>query len=517
MTPISRSTRWVALSALSLATCLVPVTVPAATPGSPFATRPHIEVTTSDFVLITPDDEPTARARALQIVRFRRILESLLGVPLRSTLPTTIFALDDVSWTRFAQPRPGMAGYFTAQSFAADLLFDVSVPGRQPMELALHEYTHHLLRTRGARQIPPFFDEGLAELFGTAHASARALRFSLRRDHLALLRGSNWIPFEQLIEVNRKDAHYLDSSLARQFYAQSWATLYHALASSPTDRRLSAFLDALRDGTADPATVTAAAERLVGHGASVANAAISRSVMARDAPLEFMIRLPRDSEPVPMSARVLGADEHDLRLGELLLRLGNRATLARGLFRGVPETSAFAARARVGAALAVLQSGDLQFAAALLDEPELSRNLDTATDVQLGRGLLQLSLSEVEVAGVVQTARLRRLVRARVLFAAALEAPCCWLEATQGYVLATLALRQPEPGLLPRAQRAFEAAPANPDLAAALALVHESEGHAAQATTYWTHAARNLRDGPARSRILQRLRNGASAARSDLD
>lgn len=465
--------------------------------------RGFTEVTTTDFVLIAPEGEPRARALAAQIVTFRRALESLLGTPLRSTTATTIFALGGEDWTRYAQPRPGMAGYFAAQPFATDLMFDASMPGQQPLELMLHEYTHHLLRTLGPLGLPPFVDEGLAEVLGTARFSPRAVRFPVRPDHLALLRASPWLPFEDLVEVRRRDPHYLDPAPARRFYAQAWATMFYVLsAEAGAPRQLPAYLETLRGGRE---RAESAVERLVGHSMADANDAISRFVLARVPPRDWVIRLPAEAEPAGMSVRRLGSDEYGVRLGELLLRLGNRGTLARALFRAVPADSPFAGRAQVGAALAVLQSGDLQFAAALLDDPALARDLDPATTVHLARGLLQLSLPGAELRSETEALRVQRLARARDLFAAALAAPCCWLEATHGHVLSMLALQRPSPELLDEALRALAAAPTNPELAVAVALVHETQGRAAEALPYWAAAARSLQQGPARSRILERL------------
>jgi hypothetical protein len=473
--------------------------------GAGDAAHDYTEVTTPDFVLLSADGEARAQEFARQIVSFRLALESLLGVPLRSSLPTTIFALDGAAWTRFAQPRPGMAGYFTAQAFAADLMFDASTPGRQPVELLLHEYTHHLLRTLGPARLPPFVDEGLAEVFGTAQFAPRGVRFELRADHVALLRGSAWLPFEQLAAVRRRDAHYLDYPLARQFYAQAWATMFYVVAADGVRRqRLPAYLHALRGATAG-ADTAGVAEALLGRQPEEANKAVSRFLLARPAPRDAVIQIRQEESASPMALRRVGRDEYDVRLGELLLRLGNRATLARGLFRTVPPQSAFSARARVGAALAVLQSGDREFAAALLDEPALAQGLDAATGVALARGLLQLAVPGPELESLAEAVRVQRLARARELFAAALETPCCGLEATHGYVLAVIALQRPEPGLLARALRAHAAAPSNSELAVAVALIHETEGRAAEARAYWAAAARNLQEGPARSRILERM------------
>jgi hypothetical protein len=548
--------------------------------------RTYTELVTPHFTLLTMQDARQARAVAQRLWAFRLALESRLGVSLESSVPVSIFALEGEDWRRYAQPRSGLAGGFSAQPFAVDLMFDASAGDRHALELTLHEYTHHLLRALGIgpSRLPPFLDEGLAELLGSARFGARALRLAPRPDHLAQLDAAPWLPFDRVLEVGRRDAEYVEHAPARMFYAQAWGTAFFVLGSEdPRQPRLPAYVAALReidpglDAGARAVLQRRAAEALVGVPVARANEAIGRFLRGAGRGGELALALPRAAlAPVPASVRRIGQDEYDVRLAELMLRLGNRATLARGLLRAVPAGSPLAPRARVGAALAVLQSGERPFAAALLDDPALEVGVDAATAVQLARGLLQLGLpSAAEVAasrgdaaadagpvpgatsdgatmaaglesapvtGVRATGataaassmargagaaaggtaeesalRLRRLERARALFAQAREAPGGGTEAAWGYVVATLALQRREPGLFDLAVEAYATAPGNPDLAVAVALVHEAEGRPAEAQRFWAEAVRNLRPGPERDRILGRMAHAGSAAHADTD
>ena len=519
-------------AAVAIAMALLVIPALALTTGlrtaaaAPRSAREYTELATPHFTLLTAQGPDEARAVAQRLWAFRLALEALLGAPLESSVPVTIFALDGEDWRRYAAPRSGLAGWFSAEPFAADLMFDASTKPRQALELTLHEYTHHLLRALGAgpQRLPPFLDEGLAELFGAARFTPRELRFEPRVDHLALLRGESWMPFERALEVGRRDAEYLEHGPARLFYAQAWATAYYVLATDATRGRqpLPAYLAALReiDVDADAASrervQRRAAEQLLGHGADAANDAIRSALLRRGALGDVVLRLPRAAlQPVPMSVRHVEVEEFELRLAELMLRLGNRATLARGLLRAVPEGSPFAPRARVGAALAVLQSGERPYATALLDDPALEGGIDAGTGVRLARGLLQLGLpssdelaatgARADVDATEAGARRLRLERARRLFAAALSTPGVAAEATWGHVVATLALGLREPELLDRAVQAYATAPGNPELAVAVALAHEAEGHRAEARRFWMEAVRNLRPGAERERILARL------------
>jgi hypothetical protein len=543
---------WAILLALALAGVLA---APLAAREAVREVRTYTELVTPHFTLLTTQDARRARGVAQRLWAFRLALESRLGVSLDSSVPVSIFALEGEDWQRYAQPRSGLAGGFSAQPFAVDLMFDASAGERHALQLTLHEYTHHLLRSLGIgpSRLPPFLDEGLAELFGAAQFGARALRLAPRPLHLAQLRGSPWLPFERALEVGRRDAEYVEHAPARTFYAQAWGTAFFVLATEdPRRPRLPAYVAALRE--IDPALDAGgravlqrrAAEALVGVPAARANEVIGRFLLGEERSGELRLPLPRAAlGPVPATVRRIGQEEFDVRLAELMLRLGNRAMLARGLLRTVPAGSPLAPRARVGAALAVLQSGERPFAAALLDDPALEAGVDAATAVQLARGLLQLGLPSVaeaapepgsvpgaspsSAAGVDPTAasavassmaadaapsavtaeesalRVLRLERARALFARARGTAGGGTEATWGYVVATLALRRREPDLFDLAVEAYATAPGNPDLAVAVALVHEAEGRAAEAQRFWAAAARNLRPGPERDRIIGRM------------
>jgi hypothetical protein len=161
--------------------------------------------------------------------------------------------------------------------------------------------------------------------------------------------------------------------------------------------------------------------------------------------------------------------------------------------------------------MARLQAGRREESAALADRAAVRPDLPPESAVILGRVLFQLSLATGRPDEPSPELRRVRAERARELFASALAAPDSWLEATNGYVLTSIALDRRESDLLRRAEAAFAAAPTSSELAVALALLHDLEGRTTEARRYWTAAARNLHDGPARLRVLRELGQSASA------
>jgi hypothetical protein len=468
-----------------------------------------LRLQSADFVLWTTHAESRARQLAGDVSRFRRAVEALLGLQLPPGLPTRIFAMDAATWRDLGASRTGTAGLFVAHPFSADLLFDASTTAPLALELMFHEYVHYLLRTLRPEGHPAFFDEGLAEALSAVRFDRDRLRIALRPDHLQRLRRGAWLPFDRLVEVRRRDPHYVEPELAQAFYAQSWATVYFSLATTTADeRRAVRYLRALDAG--EPAHEAAA--MLAGVPPEGANAEIRDFFFGPNAPAEIELFFAPDADASRAGLQAVDATTYRLALGELALRLGQRADRAAALFESTADPDPVRrARSEVGLAMARLQAGRRAESAALADRVAVPPDLPPESAVVLGRVLFQLSLATGRPDEPSAALRRVRAERARALFATALEAPYSWLEATNGYVLTSIALDRRESDLLGRAEAAFAAAPTSSELAVALALLHDLERRPTEARRYWTAAARNLQDGPARLRVLRELGQSTAA------
>ncbi|MGH8286884.1 MAG: hypothetical protein ACRETT_14125, partial [Steroidobacteraceae bacterium] len=321
-------------------------------------------------------------------------------------------------------------------------------------------------------------------------------------EHVAFLRRREWIPFERLLAIERRDAEYVDHTLAPAFYAQAWATMYYAVAAnSAFGNRL---LDCIRDLNSGVARAEAV-EALIGDTMAHANREIARFVLSRKPLPVAEIRVGGIADERSFALRRLNESERILMLAELLIRLGNRTETALTLLRSVHGQESELVRARIGAGLAHLQAGDRMRALDVLDAVEPTVDLSHAAAVMLGRGLFELSVHPNSGSEELSDLQQRHLNRARALFAGALRDPRSWIEATNGYVLASLALHAQDESLVQLASKAYLAAPKNAELAVSLAILHELNDRKTVARCYWTEAVRNLHEGPRRSRILQEL------------
>ena len=152
------------------------------------AERRYMELSTAQLTLVSEAGEAETRQIAQRIGMFRAAVELALGVSLPDAIHTRIYALSGRDWKSYAQPRAGVSGYFLSHPASSDLMFNVDDDDGKAFELIFHEYVHHVLRTSWAGEVPPFLDEGLAEVFSTARFDQGAVRIEPRLDYIRLLR-----------------------------------------------------------------------------------------------------------------------------------------------------------------------------------------------------------------------------------------------------------------------------------------------------------------------------------------
>jgi|GEM_PF-2493513 len=469
--------------------------------------RRYLQLTTDELTLVSSVSESRTRQIAAQVGMFRAAVEQVLGLSLPAALPTRIYALSSEDWARYAQPRPGVAGYFLPHPFSSDLLFDAGDELSGAYELVFHEYMHYILRATWGGRVPAYLDEGLAEAFGSASFRDGTLMLEPRADYLSYLRSHEWMPFERLFSVKRHDAEYVDHALAPAFYAQAWATAYYALATRPGfGASITAYVHDLESGAAP----VPAADRLVGGVSTLEHRDMLRTLQKHRRVPIAQIPAAERSKAAAGRLRALEGQESTFELGELLLRMSGRHRQALEVFEEVKEQCPLTARACVGLGWSHLQAGDTERAASLFDRAAAAGTMDRRTAVDLGRGLFQVAAAASQGWERPSGTTRDRLIRARTLFESAIQDDSTRLEAVNGYVLARIALDERDASLVSLAQSAYRLAPNSSELAVGLALLHELDGKKDIARGYWRQAARNTHTGPMRARILDALNEAES-------
>jgi len=481
-----------------------------------------LEARIDDFVLVTDAKEAYTRDTLRDFAVFKQALGVLApltrGVP---RIPTQMFALDAGHWRSFA-PGPGVAGFFLPQAHVNFIVFDRTPAGMRSREVVFHEYMHYVLYNGSEVPLPPWWAEGVAELFSTITEHDGKIDFGLTpRARKAEFAYFDLMPTSMLLSVDHDSPEYRRHTMTPMFYPQSWLTAHYMLVGRPErGRQVQRYLREIAAGKLVDDAVQAAFGismseldeeiRAYRREGRIRGYRLTLSTPLRDAKDVVIRKLP---EPVALARLALaglatgndvaGAEQRAQRALELdpSLPLAS-AALAQVRFREGRDAEALelARRAAVGDPQAVAASGRVQW---LLVERALQPKKTGADGEATVEALIDEVVSQEEGRREPAAAEVATLQAARAQLLRITGHEEHGLEATL-VVLAVdelLGDRKPEEQFAV-VQPAAMRYPTHPEIAVAEARIHLQMGHRSAAIAAGSRAARYARS-PAWRRWLE--------------
>ena len=242
---------------LATAFCLLAV-LPAEQPVS--AKDTWLSVRSKNFFLVGNSSEKEIRGVAARLEQFRDVFSRLFPkLTFTSPVPTTVLVFkSDNSYKPFKPLADGkvvsVSGYFQPGREVNYITLTTEKREGNPYAVIFHEYVHLLVNnTLGKTNVPPWFNEGLAEYYSTFRVEddQKVYLGNLIEPHLLLLRSSQLFPLEKLFSVDYYSLERNKHETRGIFYAQSWALLHYLIQGNDGKRRLQlgVFLDLLRSNT----------------------------------------------------------------------------------------------------------------------------------------------------------------------------------------------------------------------------------------------------------------------------
>ncbi len=211
------------------------------------------------FEVYSQDGEAPARGALRWLEQLRATVRQETGVDVAGHTPVRVIGFH--SETEYARYRmtPTADAYFMA---AGDRNYIVMPSlGEETFPLAAHEYAH-LIQHAASRRFPPWWSEGLADLFSTLRIDRRGSRIGgPLPGRLSVLRHTRWMPLEQLMSMPANSPLRGQRATSALFYAESWA-LTGMLALSPAYRPcFGALTAALAAGVDGPSALLSACHK----------------------------------------------------------------------------------------------------------------------------------------------------------------------------------------------------------------------------------------------------------------
>ncbi len=220
-----------------------------------------IKLTSPNFELYTTDGERDGRQT---LVLFEQVRDFFMRVKSQATttrLPVTIVGFRSEKEFRPYRPNESAAAYYVGDEQRDYIV--MGGLGAEHTPTAIHEYMHLLVRHSGLK-MPPWVNEGFAEVYSTLKPNAGQILLGTAPQGRGLaLSQSKWLPLTKLIGIDHDSPEYNEKDRAGLFYAQSWMLVHMLMLGKDYRDGFTKFVVALHDtGSAEQAFETAYRKKL---------------------------------------------------------------------------------------------------------------------------------------------------------------------------------------------------------------------------------------------------------------
>jgi tetratricopeptide (TPR) repeat protein len=221
-----------------------------------------IRLHSANFELYTSAGVRNARDTLKEFERVRSFFLQALGGPVAKPLPVRLVAFSNAKEYEPYRPNEFATAYYH-ETLERDYIV-MSHGGADTFPVAVHEYVHLLVRHAGMK-LPPWLNEGIAELYSTLKPIGDKVLVGdlIPGRHQALLR-EKWAPLDVILAADHNSPYYNEKNKAGSLYNEGWALTHMLFFREEYRPKFSQFIRAV-----DTATPSAEALKQV-YGRSVA-------------------------------------------------------------------------------------------------------------------------------------------------------------------------------------------------------------------------------------------------------
>jgi hypothetical protein len=193
---------------------------------APAADPKWIQLENENFHMYSSAGARDSRDALNYFERIRSFFIQLTGKPPAKPLPVYIIAFGSEKEYEPYRFREFAIAYYTGHAERDYIVMGKT--GEQAERIAAHEYAHLVFRHAGY-QLPPWLNEGMAELFSTMTPSGKDAIFGQPIvGRLQALQTEGWVSLKTILEADQNSPYYNETKKAGNLYNESWA-LAHML------------------------------------------------------------------------------------------------------------------------------------------------------------------------------------------------------------------------------------------------------------------------------------------------
>lgn len=214
----------------------------------------------SENIILYGDVNPKQAKETVEKMEiYRKLIMTLGGVkPTADKNKLTIYAFDNDSELRKFTGMGGIAGVYTQGYDGPIMMTPLAGSDKQNSfnnQVALHEYSHHVLHGYMDTAYPRWYDEGFANYLSTFTMREGTLQVgrAAAKHARGLMRGGpKWVDVEDVISAIRvypfADKGRKRGIMLNQFYAQSWLYVHYLHSNRELSSRLGPYLELVNSG-----------------------------------------------------------------------------------------------------------------------------------------------------------------------------------------------------------------------------------------------------------------------------
>lgn len=200
-----------------------------------------------DFRVYSSASERATRDLLAQLELIRGFFNQVTGAKPEKTDPVSVVIFNS---EKEYQPYRinGYADAYYANRSDRDFIV-VGKLGDESSVIASHEYTH-LAFAHAGYSLPPWLNEGIADLFSTLHPRGEwTLYGDVLPGRLQEVNREPWVPLQIILAADHNSPYYNETDKAGSLYDESWALVHMLATTEPYRARFWDLVKAVNNGT----------------------------------------------------------------------------------------------------------------------------------------------------------------------------------------------------------------------------------------------------------------------------
>ena len=209
-----------------------------------------IRMPSADFEIYSSAGEGDTRRALQSLERVRDFFEQAMGSKGRRRDPVHVIVFGSKKEYELYRPIDFASAFYT-QIAGRDYIV-LGSANDQVFPVAVHEYVHLIAQNTGLK-MPPWLNEGMAELFSTLQPQGdKVLVGSLITGRMQSLLRENWVPLVAIVGATRDSPYYNEKNKAGSLYNEGWALTHMLELNQAYAPRFTALVDEIQKGTPSP-------------------------------------------------------------------------------------------------------------------------------------------------------------------------------------------------------------------------------------------------------------------------